>query len=97
MIERVAALTADAVAPLLLKESAPAKFAALSSPTAGQAEPDVRRNRPRRNRPSRNPAPAKAALPDLAARRSRQPRHHLRPRARRANRTADGSGWPCAV
>jgi hypothetical protein len=66
-IERVAALTADAVAPLLLKESAPAKFAALSPPTPSQAEPDV----PPESTPAKPPAPeppaAKPAIPDLAS------------------------------
>ena len=73
MIERVAALTADAVAPLLLKKSAPAKFAALSTPASSQAEPDV----PPESSPAKpsvpEPLPAKAALPDLASAKSAAP------------------------
>ena len=97
MIERVAALTADAVAPLLLKESGTRKIRRprRRRPPARRSR-TYRRNRPRRNRPSRNPSLQKPRS-RTSPRRSRQPRHHLRPRARRANRTADGSGWPCVV
>jgi hypothetical protein len=70
VIERVAALSADALAPLLLKEPAPAKFAALSPPISGQAEPDVPPASPAAKPPAPEPTvpeppAAKAAIPAL--------------------------------
>ena len=66
IIERVAALSADAVAPLLVKEPTPAKFASLSPPPSGRAEPDVPPVSPPAKPPAPEPPAAKAATPDLA-------------------------------
>jgi hypothetical protein len=73
MIERLAALSADAVAALLVKETAlvkepaPSRLAALSPPISGRAEPDAAPASPPAKPPVREPLAAKGAVPDLAS------------------------------
>ncbi|MGE3784823.1 MAG: hypothetical protein AB7H71_19025 [Alphaproteobacteria bacterium] len=67
MIDRLAALSADAVAPLLVKTPAAPKLAALAAPKPGPAEPDAAPTEPPPAKPPPpEPAAARPVLPDLA-------------------------------
>src|SRR3954452_23184332 len=67
MVERLAALSADAVAPLLVKQPAPPRLAALAEPIAGISQPDAATPAPSPAKPPLpEPAAAKPAIPDTA-------------------------------
>ena len=90
MIDRLAALSADAVAPLLVKSPGPAKIAALATPLPGPTEPDTAAQKP-----APGSAPGETATPTPAGRQlggeagKRAPPCDRAPRDRRARRWRD--------
>ena len=66
MIDRLAALSADAVAPLLVKTPGAPKLADVATPMSGPTVPDAALpGPPPAKRPPSEPAAAKPAIPDL--------------------------------